>query len=72
MESKSVLQQAMSLSPIDRAILIENLLQSFNPSPDKVIETAWANEAEDRISAYHAGKIPADSVENVFKRLSQK
>jgi putative addiction module component (TIGR02574 family) len=39
---------------------------------NRQIEDNWKAEVEDRISAYESGKIPADTMENVFERLSRE
>ena len=60
------------LSPIDRAELIEKLFESFSTSQNTEIELNWKKEVADRKIAYDSGKIPADSMKNVFKRLSKR
>ena len=51
--------QALAMSPIDKAVLIDKLFQSFDTGQQQSIDKAWAVEAESRIDAYNAGKIPA-------------
>ena len=48
--------QAQVLSPVQRAELIESLIESMQHS-DKEIETLWALEAEDRIDAIARGEM---------------
>ncbi|MFH1917874.1 MAG: hypothetical protein ABIJ14_02095 [Nanoarchaeota archaeon] len=33
------------------------------------IDAKWREEVENRVTAFKAGEIPADTAENVFKRL---
>ena len=48
--------QAQVLPPIQRAELIESLIESMQHS-DKEIEALWASEAEDRIDAIVRGEM---------------
>jgi len=62
---KQVEEQALSLSPEERAKLAEVMLESLtNPLAD--IEEAWAQEVEQRVAAYDRGDIPSYSAEDVF------
>jgi putative addiction module component (TIGR02574 family) len=65
--------QVLSLPPIDRAQLIEKLIQSFNPTPasQKELDAAWSREANDRWNAYLSGEMKASSVEDVMARIEQ-
>ncbi len=68
----SVFQEALQLDPIDRAELIDRLFFSFAPFSNNDIDAKWCEEVEDRVAAFEAGKISADTAENVFKRLSRR
>ncbi len=48
--------QAQVLPPVQRAELIELLIESMQHS-DKEIEALWASEAEDRIDAITRGEM---------------
>ncbi len=70
---KQVEEQALSLSPEERAKLVEVMLESL-AAPLADIEEAWAQEIEQRIAAYDRGDIPAYPAEDVFaeaKRISK-
>ena len=58
-QTTRMLEEAKKLPPIERAELIEGLLDSFNLEQRKRIDEAWAREAESRIDAYEAGRIKA-------------
>jgi putative addiction module component (TIGR02574 family) len=58
-QTTRMLEEAKKLLPIERAELIEGLLDSFNLEQRKRIDEDWAREAESRIDAYEAGKIDA-------------
>jgi len=68
---EAILEQALLLSPKDRATLIEKLLASLD-QPEVVIDDLWAKESEDRVSAYEAGKIKAIPSEEVIKKYKKK
>ena len=67
-----VLQDALNLTPIERAELIDGLLHSFDPSPDQAQVDAWKAEAESRIDAFEAGLLTDDSAEAMFERINQR
>lgn len=70
--AENIFKEAVRLNPIDRAELIERLFGSFDDTGDRQVEENWKKEVEDRVSAYNAGRIPADTMENVFERLAKK
>lgn len=70
--TQAILKQALSLDPVERAELIEELFHSFDKTPDRKIDTLWADEAESRIDAHEGGKICADSAKAVFERINKK
>lgn len=64
-----VFDEAKKLPPIERAELIEFLLESFNDQQQKEIDEKWAKEAESRIDAYNAGKLEDMPISKVFEEL---
>jgi putative addiction module component (TIGR02574 family) len=68
--AEDIFAQALVLSPLDRAALVEKLLASLD-QPDSAIDKLWAKEAEDRIDAYEAGEMEAISAEEVFKKYEK-
>lgn len=62
---KQVEEQALSLSPEERAKLAEVMLESL-ATPLADIEEAWAQEIEQRVAAYDRGDIPSYSAEDMF------
>lgn len=72
--TQNIFKQALSLDPIERAKLIEELFQSLSPTKeDRAKEdrsdTLWSEEAESRIAGYDAGKIKVVSVVDALTRL---
>ena len=69
--SEQILQQALGLSPRDRAEIVERLLASFQTPPDPLLDALWAREAEDRLDAYDRGELGAVPAEEVFDRIER-
>jgi putative addiction module component (TIGR02574 family) len=62
---KQIEEQARALTAEERAKLADSLLESLH-SPIAEIQTAWAQEIEQRIAAFDRGEIPTYSAEDVF------
>ena len=62
-----ILDQALELSAIERALVAEKLLFSLD-SPDSKIDAVWAKEADSRVEAYKKGEIEATPSEEVFAK----
>ena len=63
---KELEAQARSLSPEERARLVESLLESLRDAPLAEIEKAWELEIAERVAAYDRGELPTFSAESVF------
>ena len=61
-----------SISPVERAELIEELIRSFDRDQRMDIDAKWVVEAESRNDAYSRGEITASSMEDVFRRINQR
>ena len=62
-----ILDQALGLSPVERADVAERLLFSLD-SPDSDMDRLWAKEADLRIEAYEKGNLEKVSAEDVFAK----
>ena len=70
MKTNSALrQQALALSPVERASLIEDLLASFDESSRLKNDAAWAVEVEARLDAYHRGEMTTISHEESQRQI---
>lgn len=67
--AQKVLKQALKLPPIDRALLVEHLLSSFELPERENIDKLWAKEAEDRIDAYDKGLISSTPAKEIFNKI---
>ena len=56
MELAVIEKQALQLSPSDRALLADHLLQSLE---DPAVLQSWLSESADRMAAYDRGEIEA-------------
>ena len=65
MSGKEILEQAMSLNPEERFMIVEGLLKSLD-EPDRRIDEIWAEEAEKRLKAYREGRLEGIPLEEVF------
>jgi len=63
---KELEARARSLSPEERARLVESLLESLRDAPLAEIEKAWELEIAERVAAYDRGELPTFSAESVF------
>ncbi|MDD5675483.1 MAG: addiction module protein [Chitinivibrionales bacterium] len=70
-ETTRVLEEAKLLPPMERAALIEGLLDSFNLEQRKRIDAAWAKEAESRLDAYDQGLIEDVPISKVFEEIER-
>lgn len=68
--AKSVLQEALQLSPGERAAVVEGLIGSLD-QPDPSMDALWLKEAQDRMEAYRSGELGALDAEKVFSELGQ-
>jgi len=67
---EELFNEAINLSPMDKAKLVELVLSSFNFQGRKEIDSAWETESEDRIQALKNGEMEKISMEDVFSSLN--
>ena len=72
MDSVLLQEEALKLSPFERAQLIDALWQSLDSAQQKEIDKAWIKESNDRLMAYHQGEIEAVDGESVLSELKEK
>ncbi|MBI4753582.1 addiction module protein [Candidatus Desantisbacteria bacterium] len=70
--AEQVFTQALSLLPMERAELVEQLLSSFEFSSRNTIDSLWAKEAENRIDAYDRGDIKSIPAKEVFAKINRQ
>jgi len=67
--TQKILQEALTLSPIERAVLVEHLVASLD-RPDLKLDKLWIEEAENRIKSYNSGELESIPAEIVFQELA--
>lgn len=67
MDTKNIIQNALSLSPAERLIIIETLSKSLS-EPDLDIEKYWQEEVELRYASYLDGKVKSIPYEEILKK----
>ena len=68
-QASQVLKEALHLSPLERAELIEQIFASFSFPSRQANDAEWAREAEDRIDAYDTGHLASTSAREIFARV---
>ncbi len=66
---KHIFSEALALSPMERAELVEKILTSFEFPNRKMIDEAWITEVEERIDKFEEGRIEARPAQDVFKQI---
>lgn len=67
MDTKSIIENALNLSPAERLIVIEILSKSLS-EPDVNIEKYWKEEVEQRYAAYLDSRVKSIPYEEVTKK----
>lgn len=67
---EDLFKEAVNLSPMDKAQLVELILSTFNFKGRADIDSAWAKEAEDRLQAIENGDMETVSMEEVFSSIN--
>ena len=70
-KSKKVMEDALNLSPAERASLADQLLSSLD-APDERIDNIWRKEISDRLAAYRSGKAETISADEVLEHYRAK
>jgi putative addiction module component (TIGR02574 family) len=70
--AQNILEEALSLPPLERAGLIERLLTSFDRQSRTAIDTAWGIVAENRIDTYDTGKSETLSLTESRARINNR
>jgi putative addiction module component (TIGR02574 family) len=65
MSLNEIIDEALTLKPQDRYLIIENLVQSLN-QPNLEIDKLWIEESSKRVKALKDGSLKTVSYEDVF------
>jgi putative addiction module component (TIGR02574 family) len=70
-KTDELISEAISLPTDIRALIVNKLLESLNPTK-KEIDELWAAEAERRVEDIRTGKVKTIPGEEVFKDIRDK
>ena len=68
MNTKQLIDEAVSLPVEERALVIDSLLRSLN-QPESEIDKIWAKEANRRLNELRSGQVKTIPGEEVFKKV---
>lgn len=68
-KSQIVLEEALKLSPNERAEVAEQLIASLEEAPDTDVEQAWQQEVQRRLHQIERGEVKTIPWEEVQRRL---
>jgi putative addiction module component (TIGR02574 family) len=68
MNCKQLIDQAISLPVEERALMVDSLLRSLNPSESE-IDKQWLTIAERRLADMRAGKVQTVQGREVFEKI---
>ena len=72
-QTLKIFEAAEKLPPIEKIELIEHLFFSLDSRSERErIDRLWADEAEDRLSAYERGEMKSVPAKEVFRKLESK
>jgi putative addiction module component (TIGR02574 family) len=68
MNTKQLIDEAVSLPVEERAFVVDSLLRSLN-QPESEIDKKWAAEANRRLAELRTGKVQAIPGDEVFAKV---
>jgi putative addiction module component (TIGR02574 family) len=68
-KSQAIVEQALKLSPTERAEVAEKLIVSLDEVPDTDVEQAWQEEIQKRLQQIDCGEVKTIPWEEVQRRL---
>jgi len=71
MNTKQLIDEAVSLPVEERALVVDSLLCSLN-QPETKIDEKWAEEASRRLSEIRSGRVEVISGREVFEQVRKK
>ena len=71
MNTKQLIDEAVSLPVAERALVVDSLLRSLN-QPESEIDKKWANEAKRRLDELRSGRVEAIPGEEVFEKVWER
>jgi len=72
MDSAILASEALKLPPLERTQIIDTLWRSLDPAEQDSVDRAWLLESQDRLAAFHAGKLAAIDGEDAFQAIEDE
>jgi len=69
--TEKILKEAKMLPPMERAALLEGIINSFDSAPDPELEKLWIAEAQKRLSKYKKGQTRIISEQEFMKKFNK-
>ena len=69
MDSAILAKEALKLSALERAHLIDELWRSLDPDQQVAVDHAWLDESRDRLQAFREGKLKAMDGETTLREI---
>lgn len=71
-KSQAIVEQALKLSPTERAEVAEKLIVSLDEAPDTDVEQAWHEEIQKRLQQIERGEVELIDSDTVIAELRKK
>ena len=69
MDSVILAKEALKLSAVERAHLIDELWRSLDPADQIAVDRAWLEESRDRLKAFRSGKLIGEDGEAALQEI---
>jgi putative addiction module component (TIGR02574 family) len=69
--TQRIIDEVTSLSPTERAEIVERIIESFDTEPDEELKKIWADEAKRRLDSYYKGGAQTVSEDEVFLKIEK-
>jgi len=70
MDSAILAKEALRLTPLEKAQIIDALWQSLDSAEREGIDRAWLAESQDRLKAFRAGELKAVDGEETLRSIA--
>jgi putative addiction module component (TIGR02574 family) len=67
--AEQLLEQALALEPADRAAIVDELMDTLEPSTNAEYVSRWTQEIQSRIEDHESGKVKAASWDEARTRI---
>jgi putative addiction module component (TIGR02574 family) len=69
MDSAVLAKEALKLSPLEKAHIIDELWRSLDPADQNSVDQAWLRESRDRLKALREGKLKSVDGEEALRSI---